>query len=110
MNFFGGLESVWMVVMFDLPTATPEERKRYAAFRKALVEDGYRMLQYSVYGRHCASEENAVVHEKRVVHQLPPKGHVRILMVTEKQFARMKTFYGKKPKKTEEPPRQISFF
>jgi CRISPR-associated protein Cas2 len=101
---------VWMVVMFDLPTATPEDRKRYTVFRKMLVEDGYRMLQFSVYGRHCASEENAVAHEKRVVRALPPRGHVRILMITEKQFARMKTFYGKKSRKTEEPPLQISFF
>lgn len=99
-----------MVVMFDLPMETSEERRRYAQFRKVLLRDGFTMLQLSVYGRHCPSEENADVHEKRVVWALPPKGNVRIIKVTEKQFARMKTFYGKAPRKTEEPPLQLSFF
>lgn len=101
---------MWMVVMFDLPTDTAEDRKRYAQFRKMLLKNGYTMLQFSVYGRHCASDENAEVHEKRVMWGLPPKGHVRIIKVTEKQFARMKTFYGKARKQTEEPPLQLSFF
>lgn len=101
---------MWMVVMFDLPTDTAEDRKRYTKFRGLLLKDGFTMLQFSVYGRHCASDENAEVHEKRVVSGLPDGGEVRILKVTEKQFARMKTFYGKMPKKTEEPPLQLSFF
>jgi CRISPR-associated protein Cas2 len=99
-----------MVVMFDLPTDTSEDRRRYTQFRKMLLKNGYAMLQFSVYGRHCASDENAEVHEKRVMFSLPPKGHVRIIKVTEKQFARMKTFYGKQARKTEEPPLQLSFF
>jgi len=110
MTIFGGLNTVWMVVMFDLPTDTSVDRRRYAQFRKLLLKNGYSMLQFSVYGRHCASDENAEVHEKRVVGALPPKGNVRIIKVTEKQFARMKTYYGKSLRQTEEPPLQLSFF
>lgn len=110
MIFFGGLDTVWMVVMFDLPTETPDDRRKYAQFRGFLLKDGFSMLQFSVYGRHCPSDENADVHEKRVMMWLPPKGNVRIIKVTEKQFARMKTFYGKAPRPTEEPPLQLSFF
>jgi CRISPR-associated protein Cas2 len=110
MRFFGGLKTVWMVVMFDLPVETKLDRKRYAQFRKVLLKDGFMMLQFSVYGRHCPSEENAEVHEKRVVGALPPRGNIRIIKVTEKQFARMKTFYGKSARQTEEPPLQLSFF
>ena len=110
MRFFGGLDTVWMVVMFDLPTETPDDRRKYAQFRGFLLKDGFSMLQFSVYGRHCPSEENADVHENRAMMWLPPKGNVRIIRVTEKQFARMKTFYGKAPRKTEEPPLQLSFF
>lgn len=110
MIFFGGLDTVWMVVMFDLPTETPDDRRKYAQFRGFLLKDGFSMLQFSVYGRHCPSDENAEVHENRVMMWLPPKGNVRIIKVTEKQFARMKTFYGKAPRKTEEPPLQLSFF
>ncbi len=110
MRFFGGLDTMWMVVMFDLPTETADDRQKYARFRKFLLKDGFSMLQFSVYGRHCPSDENAEVHEKRVVMGLPQKGNVRIIKITEKQFARMKTFYGKAPRKTEEPPLQLSFF
>jgi CRISPR-associated protein Cas2 len=110
MTFFGGLDTVWMVVMFDLPTETKEDRKRYTIFRKYLLKNGFSMLQFSIYGRHCASEEHADTNEKRVVGGLPTAGNVRILRVTEKQFARMKTFYGKAPKETEKPPLQLSFF
>ena len=101
---------MWMVVMFDLPTETKDDRRKYAQFRNFLLRDGFSMLQFSVYGRHCPSNENAEVHENRVMMWLPPKGNVRIIKVTEKQFARMKTFYGKAPRKTEEPPLQLSFF
>jgi CRISPR-associated protein Cas2 len=102
--------SVWTVVMFDLPVDTKEARKQYTDFRKALLEDGFKMMQFSVYMRYCASEENAEVHEKRVKKALPPLGEVRILQVTDKQFQRMKVFHGKMRKKVEEKARQLEFF
>lgn len=68
---FGGYRSVWLLVMFDLPTDTKAARKAYQNFRMSLLDDGFDMLQYSVYGRHCATEENADVHEKRLLLWLP---------------------------------------
>lgn len=67
------------------------------------------MLQYSVYARPCPSEDNYQVHEKRVLYGIPPDGEVRILKFTDKQFERMKVFYGKTRKATEEPSDQLSF-
>jgi len=101
---------VWIVVMFDLPTDTKQDRRSYAKFRKALLQDGFLMMQFSVYARHCASEENSYVHSGRVRDSLPPQGEVRIITITDKQFGRMQVFYGKKRKKTERPPQQISLF
>jgi len=96
--------------MFDLPTDTKQDRRSYAKFRKALLQDGFLMMQFSVYARHCASEENSYVHSGRVRDSLPPQGEVRIITITDKQFGRMQVFYGKKRKKTERPPQQISLF
>lgn len=107
---FGGFRSMWLLTMFDLPTDTKAARKAYHDFRSCLLDEGFTMLQFSVYGRHCPSEENADVHEKRVKLHLPPDGEVRLLMVTDKQFERMKIFYGKTRKATERAPEQISFF
>jgi CRISPR-associated protein Cas2 len=101
---------VWQLVMFDLPTDTKEARKRYTTFRGALLADGFVKMQYSIYMRHCPSEENAEVHFRRIKKEVPEEGEVRILQVTDKQFERMKIFYGKMEKPPEEGPRQLVFF
>lgn len=107
---FGGWRSMWLMVMFDLPTDTKAARKAYQEFRGFLLEDGFTMLQYSVYARHCPSAENAEVHERRINAALPPDGEVRLLLFTDKQFSRMKIFYGKTRKATEKAPEQITLF
>ena len=59
---------MWLFVFFDLPTETPKDRKKNASgFRNNLLKDGYSMMQYSVYVRHCASSESADVHEKELI-------------------------------------------
>lgn len=101
---------MWVITMFDLPTDTKAARKAYHNFRGSLLDDGFFMLQFSVYARHCPSEENAVVHEKRVKAALPDDGEVRVIRITDKQFERMKVFFGKTRKATEKAPEQFSFF
>ena len=101
---------MWLLAMFDLPTDTPQARKYYVQFRKRLLTDGFAMMQYSVYIRHCASEENANVHTNRVEAALPPDGEVRLLCITDKQFERMQVFWGKRRKPPEHPPAQLELF
>ena len=105
-----GYRCMWIVAMFDLPTDTKTARRNYALFRKHLIEDGFAMMQYSVYARHCASKENAEVHIERIRRNLPPDGEVRVISITDKQFERMLVFWGKARKSTEEPPRQLELF
>ena len=107
---FGGFRSLWTIVLFDLPTDTKSDRYQYTRFRKQLISNGFVMLQYSVYTRHCASDESAEAHCKRVKATLPPKGEVRILKITEKQFERMQVYHGKKRTPTEQTPKQLSIF
>lgn len=80
--------------MFDLPTNTSEERRDAAHFRKFLLNDGYYMMQYSVYVRVCNGMENAKLHEVRLKRELPPKGSIRVLRITEKQFQNMEILSG----------------
>lgn len=101
---------MWLIAMFDLPVDTKQARRHYAEFRKLLLKDGFTRMQYSVYGRHCASEENADVHQQRIERRLPPDGEVRILAVTDRQFERMRIFWGKMRKSTPAPPAQLSLF
>jgi CRISPR-associated protein Cas2 len=105
-----GYRAVWIFAMFDLPTDTKKARKDYTHFRKNLLKDGFSMLQYSVYVRHCASEENATVHYNRIGNFLPPDGEVRLITITDKQFGRMHTFLGKMRKPSPPAPRQLELF
>ena len=104
-----GYRSMWIFVFFDLPTNTKKERKDASGFRKHLLDDGFQMMQYSVYYRHCASRENLEVHKKRVSNKTPPLGEVRIISITDKQFERMGIFIGKKEKAPEKAPAQLEF-
>lgn len=102
--------TVWLITMFDLPVDTKQARRQYALFRKFLLQDGFSRLQFSVYGRHCASEENADVHIRRIERNIPPDGEVRILAVTDKQFERMRIFWGKLRQSAAPTPGQLSLF
>jgi CRISPR-associated protein Cas2 len=101
---------MWVIVMFDLPVDTSEARREYALFRKSLLEDGYQMFQYSVYGRCCISHEKAEVVQTRVAANLPPDGEVRVLQITDKQLEQMKIFGGKLRKPVPHAPRQLEMF
>lgn len=101
---------MWIVTLFDLPVDTKTARREYARFRKFLLEDGFQLMQYSVYIRHCASEENAEVHLRRIEGHLPPAGEVRIFTITDKQFERIRVFWGKKRRKPEQAPVQLELF
>ncbi len=101
---------MWVIAMFDLPTETPKARKAYARFRKELLKDGFTMMQYSVYIRHCASIENAKVHAARMGSCVPSEGEVRFLTITDKQFGRIEIYVGKTRKSPPNPPAQLEFF
>ena len=105
-----GWRSMWIIAMFDLPTDTPAARKAYARFRKTLIEDGFTMMQYSVYIRHCASAENADIHTKRMGVHVPAEGEVRFLALTDRQFGRMEVFVGKKRRPPANAPSKLEFF
>lgn len=83
-----------ILVMFDLPTTTAEDRKNYRIFRRELIKSGFYMLQESVYCRMVLNqsvEHNVKESLKRIK---PPKGIVMVLSVTEKQFARAEFVTG----------------
>jgi len=101
---------LWIFVSFDLPTETKTDRKNYARFRKSLQQDGFVMLQFSVYIRHSTSRENALVHIRRVKTFLPPKGQVVFFTLTDKQFEMIEFYRGIYPSEKPETPQQLELF
>ncbi len=101
---------MWIIVFFDLPTETKKDRKMASAFRETLKRDGFNLLQYSIYIRHCPSRENAEVHVKRVKKYLPPYGNVIIMQITDKQFGMMEMYFGRKEVEVKKPGQQLELF
>lgn len=101
---------MWVLVLFDLPTETRTDRKVATRFRKNLLDDGFNMFQFSIYLRFCASRENADVHIRRTKMNLPKKGKVCIMQITDKQFGMIELFHGQKEVEPETPTQQLELF
>ena len=103
-------QAVWLYAMFDLPVDSKESRRRYAQFRNELLNEGFTMLQFSVYARYFGSEESAGPYKQRIRAMLPPDGQVRLLTVTERQFGKQEVYCGKKRVRAEAEPEQAMLF
>ena len=76
-------------------------------FRNFLKDDGFLMLQFSVYARICRGETGAAKHLARVTANLPRTGSVRALQVTDLQYGRMRLLLGKAEKAESEAANQM---
>ena len=85
-----------IIVFFDLPVTNNKDRKNYTAFRKALIKEGFSMMQFSVYVRIVRNHDDARKYLNRVKNFLPPIGSVRAMIVTEKQYNSMILLVGEK--------------
>ena len=89
-----GFRFMRMLVFFDLPTLTTEDKRQYRQFRKLLIKNGFIMLQESVYCKMMTSPsmENSI---KLLIHEnKPSQGIIQTLVVTEKQFVKMDYVVG----------------
>ena len=84
-----------VIVFFDLPVDTSEDKRNYRKFRQLLIKSGFIMLQESVYAKLALN----YTHMEQIISDIkkgkPPKGSVQILSVTEKQFSKMEIISGK---------------
>lgn len=83
-----------MLVFFDLPTITMEDKRNYRQFRKILIKNGFIMLQESVYCKMMTSPSMENSCRKLIYANRPPEGLVQLLTVTEKQFVKMDYVVG----------------
>ena len=83
-----------LLVFFDLPMVTKADKRAYVQFRRFLLNDGYDMIQWSVYGRLLNGTDAQAKHLTRLADSLPPAGSVRCMTVTEKQFSGIRLLVG----------------
>ncbi len=85
-----------IMVLFDLPTETSENRRNYSKFRKFLIKNGFMMMQESVYVKLALNKSSVESVIDIVKKNKPPKGLVQILTITEKQFSKIEIITGNK--------------
>ena len=101
---------MWSMVMFDLPVKTKEQRSCATRFRVLLLDLGYQRAQFSVYVRFSPSVSSILPTVGRIKKKLPAGGEVRIVTVTDKQWATALRFSNAKTETSENAPSQLAIF
>ena len=101
---------MWCLVMFDLPVETKEQRREATRFRHDLLDWGFIMVQFSVYAKYwpTGGQDHAVL--RAIKTHLPEGGQVRVIGVSDKQWASGLHFRNAKPQQSESAPEQLMIF
>ncbi len=83
-----------LIVFFDLPTETLQQRREYSRFRKHLIKSGFMMMQESVYCKLSLNQTNINTIRANLEKNKPSSGLVQLLTVTEKQYSKMDYIVG----------------
>jgi CRISPR-associated protein Cas2 len=103
-------DSMWAMVMFDLPTMTKQQRKVASQYRVGLKNMGFKMLQLSVYGKYLINAEGFKWLSTAIKTSVPDEGMIRMLWLTDEQWSKMLVFEGKKRVNSEPKPQQLTIF
>ena len=106
---YSGYRLLWLQVLFDLPVLNKEQRRKATQFRNNLLDLGFSMSQFSVYMRHCKDKGQAETFIKKIERQIPDQGTVHMLIITDKQYENIKTFYCGTKKQLKNPDQLILF-
>lgn len=83
-----------VLVFFDLPTETLENKREYRKFHTVLLKNGFLMMQKSVYCRMLLTPSSGKAVLDVIRKNRPPQGIVQVMTVTEKQFAGIEYITG----------------
>lgn len=82
------------IVFFDLPNIYARDRRNYQKFRKFLINEGFLMLQESVYSKIVLNSVQSELLVNRIRNNAPKKGLIQVLTITEKQYANIEYIIG----------------
>ena len=83
-----------IIVFFDLPTETSKDRKIANAFRKNLINEGFIMMQESVYSKLVLNNNQSELLLSRLRKNAPKKGLIQVLTITEQQYSKIEYIIG----------------
>lgn len=102
---------MWVIAVYDCPMTEREERHDYNAFRRSLLQANFYQLQYSLYVRHFPTMALAEATIQRIRLGIPPGAQVAFFLVTDKQYAMTREYFGQKStRKKPNQPEQVELF
>lgn len=101
---------MWCLVMFDLPVQTKKQRHAATQFRNLLLDMGYAMVQFSVYARYTPTQAGNRSTVEAIKENLPSKGKVRILHISDKQWSKALRFSNLREEKARDNTDMLLLF
>ncbi len=83
------------IVFFDLPNVYSKDKRNYLLFRKYLLNEGFIMMQESVYSKIVLNSQQSIALIERLKKKTPKKGIIQVLTITEKQYSQIEYIIGK---------------
>ncbi len=82
------------IVFFDLPNIYAKDKRNYLKFRKYLINEGFIMMQESVYSKIILNSQQSILLTDRIRKNAPSKGLIQVLTITEKQYSQIEFIIG----------------
>lgn len=83
-----------VIVFFDLPNVSSSDKRNYLRFRKFLINEGFIMMQESVYSRLVLNSQQSELLMNRLRRNVPSRGLIQSLIITEKQYSHIEFIIG----------------
>jgi CRISPR-associated protein Cas2 len=103
-------DPVWVLVMFDLPVVTKDQRREAGRYRNMLYDLGFAQIQLSVYTKYVVNASGVRTLLAPIKYGVPAGGAVRMLRLTDEQWAATYRFWGPQEVAVEDRPRQLVLF
>ena len=103
-------DAVWLMVMFDLPVKSKEQRRGATRYRSMLLDLGFSQIQFSVYAKYLVNATGARTIVTRLKTGIPNNGDVRALKITDEQWAGTYRWFGSVEVEMETKPAQLVLF
>lgn len=87
------------IVFFDLPNVYARDKRNYLLFRKFLINEGFLMLQESVYSKIVLNSVQANLLFDKIKKNAPKKGIIQLMVITERQYSQIKYIIGEQDTK-----------
>ncbi len=82
------------IVFFDLPNVYSKDKRNYLLFRKFLINEGFIMMQESVYSKIILNSQQGDALVERIRKKAPKKGIIQVMTITEKQYSQIEYIIG----------------